>query len=280
MLRLNIRNGLLVLNLLVIVLVAVIVFVPSSTLRIVLGLPFVLFFPGYALMTALFPRQARVAGIERIALSFGLSIAVVSLTGLILNYTPWGIRLESTLYSTASFILTMSIIAWFRQRGLPEQERFDIRFQLRIPSWGTGTLDKTLSIVLVLTIISALGMLGYTAAAHIVGEKLTEFYFLKQQSTEFFTPSNVRVGKEEKMMVGVVNNEYAITNYRIEVRIDGVTNNEVDGITLKQGERWEYYVSFTPTVAGKNQKVEFLLYKNGAAEPIFEPLRLWIDVTN
>ena len=139
--RFKIRSGLLVLNLLVIVLAVVIILIPSSMLRIVLGFPFVLFFPGYALMVALFPRKARMAGIERVALSFGLSIAVVSLIGLILNYMPWGIRLESMLSSTASFIFIMSIIAWFRQRRLPEEECYDIGFQLKIPGWGTNARD-------------------------------------------------------------------------------------------------------------------------------------------
>jgi len=37
---------------------------------------------------ALFPGKDDLDGIERIALSFGLSIAVVPLMGLALNYTP------------------------------------------------------------------------------------------------------------------------------------------------------------------------------------------------
>ncbi|MCK4222104.1 MAG: DUF1616 domain-containing protein, partial [Dehalococcoidia bacterium] len=59
----------------------------TGPLRIVLGLPFLLFSPGYALIAALFPKKGSLDGIERIALSFGLSIAVVPLIGLILNYT-------------------------------------------------------------------------------------------------------------------------------------------------------------------------------------------------
>ena len=172
------RSGLLVLNLLVIVLVVVILFSPSNILRILLGLPFVLFFPGYALMAALFPRKARMSGIERVALSFGLSIAAVSLIGLILNYTPWGIRLESMLGSTVSAILIMSVVAWVRQRRLPEEERYDIGFQPKLPNWGTSAQDRGLSIILVLAVVGALGMAGYLVVAPEVGEKLTEYYFL------------------------------------------------------------------------------------------------------
>ena len=79
-------------------------------------------------MAALFAKKEGMSGIERVALSFGLSIAVVPLIGLILNYTPWGIRLEPILYSVASFILITSIIAWLRQRSLTEKERYDIEF--------------------------------------------------------------------------------------------------------------------------------------------------------
>ena len=76
----------------------------TGPLRIGLGLPFVIFFPGYTLLSALFPKRDDLSGIERVALSFGLSIAVVPLIGLILNYTPWGIKLYPILTSITLFI--------------------------------------------------------------------------------------------------------------------------------------------------------------------------------
>jgi len=135
-LRIKIGNGLLPLNLLVVALIVAIIFSSSSVLRIVLGLPFVLLFPGYVLVLALFPKKEGMGGVERVVLSFGLSIAVASLIGLILNYTAWGITLESTLYSIASFIFILSIIAWFRQKRLIKEARFSIEFQLIVPGWG------------------------------------------------------------------------------------------------------------------------------------------------
>ena len=94
----RVKNELIPLNLLVIALVAIIILFPSNILRIILGLPFLLFFPGYTLVAALFTKKEGMGSIERVALSFGLSIAVVPLIGLILNYTPWGIRTEPVLY--------------------------------------------------------------------------------------------------------------------------------------------------------------------------------------
>ena len=161
----RVKDELIPLNLLVIVLVAIIILFPSNILRIILGLPFLLFFPGYTLVAALFTRKEGMGSVERVALSFGLSIAVVPLIGLILNYTPWGIRTEPVLYSIVSFILITSIIAWLRRGRLPEPERFGTEFQMRLPGWGGGGWDRMLSIILTLTILGALGTLGYAIAS-------------------------------------------------------------------------------------------------------------------
>ena len=66
----------------------------KTPVRIILGLLLVLFLPGYSLIAALFPGKD---GIERIALSFRLSIPVMPRSGLALNYMPFGIRLVPVL---------------------------------------------------------------------------------------------------------------------------------------------------------------------------------------
>ena len=85
---------------------------PIVYARYVLGATFVLFLPGYTFIRALFPEK-ELDNIERAALSMGMSIALVPITGLILNYTPWGIRTTSvtlsllaltTIFATAAII--------------------------------------------------------------------------------------------------------------------------------------------------------------------------------
>jgi uncharacterized membrane protein len=98
----------------------------SGGVRVAFGLLFALFFPGYALISALFPRQGRLGGIERIALSFGLSIAIVPLIGFILNFTPWGIELYPIVISITIFILATSVVGWYRQRKLEPAQRFKV----------------------------------------------------------------------------------------------------------------------------------------------------------
>ncbi len=194
--RIRIRNELLPLNLLVILLIVAIILSPSNILRLILGIPFVLFFPGYALMAALFPKKEGIGSIERLMLSLVMSFVIVSLIGLFLNYTPWGIRLEPMLYSVASFIFITSIIAWFRRRRLLWKERFDIEFQLRMSGWGEAAGDKVLSIILVLAILGALGVIGYVLVTPTAEDKFTEFYILELEGEARDYPSELMVGKE------------------------------------------------------------------------------------
>jgi len=119
-------------------LVAVILFVVVSSMfvvvpplngtpiRAILGLLLVLFIPGYTLVCALFPKNDEMDGIERIALSIGLSICVVVLIGLALNFTPWGIRLGPILLSLSGFSLLMVAITALRRMKVPASERFTI----------------------------------------------------------------------------------------------------------------------------------------------------------
>jgi uncharacterized membrane protein len=87
----------------------------ASILRAVVGFPFVLFLPGYTLLAVLFPKNDDLDGIERIALSIGLSICVVVFIGLGLNFTPWGIRLGPIIMALSAFMLIMTALAAVRR---------------------------------------------------------------------------------------------------------------------------------------------------------------------
>ena len=89
---------------------------PYVYLRYVLGSFFILYLPGFTLIEALFPERAPIQtgtkeldNIERIALSAGMSLALVPLIGLGLNYTPWGIRLDPIFLSLS--LLTVALAA-------------------------------------------------------------------------------------------------------------------------------------------------------------------------
>lgn len=279
-------NDLWLIDILTILLVVVIAFFPSTIARIILGLPFLLFFPGYTLMSALFPKKGSLGGVERVALSFGLSMAVVPLIGLVLNFTPWGIRLEPILISLAVFIIATSGVAYYRRKKLAPEERFTVSFNIRLPLWqGQSMPDKVLSVVLAVAIAGAIGTLGYVVATPRVGEKFTEFYILGPGGKAEDYPTELKVGEEGRVIMGIVNHEQERTSYKVEVWIDGEKAKlRIDGedrdeiiVELENEEGWEREVGFVPQKAGGGQKVEFVLYKEG--KPYFEePPYLWINV--
>ena len=85
-------------------------------LRYVFGSILVLFLPGYALIEALYPK-GELEELVRFALSIGLSLALVPLTGLALNYTPWAIRLIPVAISLAALTLSLLVLALYRKHG-------------------------------------------------------------------------------------------------------------------------------------------------------------------
>jgi len=248
--------------------------------RIALGLLCVLFSPGYVLLSVLFPRQGDLGGIERVALSFGLSVGVVPLIGFIVNYSPWGIRLYPILICTSLFIMITAAIGWYQQRKLPAVDRLHFDSTIRLPKCLAMTkLDKTLSISLIIGILGAVGFLGYVIVTPKEGEKFTEFYILNMEGEAQDYPRQVILGEPIEIIIGVVNHEYQRVSYRVYINVDGVTNDQVVIGTLDHEEKREKRVAITPQVAGEKSRVEFHLYENGEDTPYFQdPLHLYIDV--
>lgn len=254
----------------------------SGALRIALGLVFLLFSPGYTLIAALFPRKSAIGGIERIALSFGLSIAVVPLIGLALNYTSWGIRLYPILISVLAFIVLMVMVAWYRRTKLSPQDRFQLRITEKLPSlkkswFNQGKLDRALNILLVVAILGALGTLGFVVTNPKVGEKFTEFYILGADGKADNYPKEIILGNSAEVTVGIINREQEPIAYTVWVTIEGEDASALGPLNLLNDEKWETSVTLTPTTAGQSQKVEFKLYKAGLDE-VYLSLHLWVDI--
>jgi hypothetical protein len=87
---------------------------PLVYIRYVLGSVFVLLLPGFSLIKTLFPTK-EIDNIERTALSIGMSLALVPLVGLLLNYTPWGIRLTPITLSLLALTTFLTITGVIRE---------------------------------------------------------------------------------------------------------------------------------------------------------------------
>ncbi len=261
-------------------LLSLVVTFTTGLLRIALILPFVLFFPAYALLLALFPRQGDLVGIKRSALSFGLSIAVVLLIGLILNYTLWRIKPYPILISTSLFIGVTSAIGWHRQRKLPETDRFHFPFSIHLPNRaGMINSAKVISASTIIAILVTISCLGYIIAMPKQERKFAEFYILGPGGKAEEYPQGTIAGHEVHLIVGIVNHERQPTSYRVEAKLRGEIISQLTTDSIDYDQKWEQIINFTPQMPGGKQKVEFYLYKNNEAQPYFEnPLHLYINV--
>ncbi|MFO8050597.1 MAG: DUF1616 domain-containing protein [Thermoplasmatota archaeon] len=294
-----------------------------QALRVVLGLPFILFFPGYVLISALYPEKKRyfdrngeptdppsddepeeeekeikgkgLDGLERVALSLGLSIAITPLIGLVLNWTyEWdpehlGIRLVPILASQYLFILVCGIVAVKRRLGAPEEDRFSIVMDLTFPKEHT-TMDKVLTMGIVLMMVLSVGMLIYIIVVPREGESFTEFYVLGPGGMADDYPRNIYLEEEKLVYIGVGNHEHRDMNYTLVMSIDdGAMNTTVesyDHVTLSRsrqpsmplrvqdGATEEIGVNFSVLEVG-SFKLRLLLFLDGEE---YRDLHLWIKV--
>jgi uncharacterized membrane protein len=293
------------------ILAVIFIYVPflnQTPLRVVFALPVVLFIPGYALIAALFPGNKDIDGIERTALSFGLSIAVVPLIGLGLNYTPWGIRLDPIVTSLVIFTTAMLLIAQYRRSIIPNEEQFHVPLKPMIeeakgelfPEESTK-LDRILSIVLIISIIAAIGTTIFVIVVPKEGEKFTEFYILGEEGMAADYPTKFYANTDQNITIGVGNHEYRDINYFVELFAVNQTFNEKTNtskintmellgrkeMTVADNTTEEFDYTFKVKDPDVN-KIQFLLfadsYPNSSVTKFeringsYRDLHLWVDV--
>lgn len=311
--------------------------VNESPVRVVVGLAFVLFVPGYAFVAALFPEAGSppsgdatesgaemppeaspktdvqaasdrgIDGIERIALSFGLSIAIVPLIGLALNFTPFGIRLLPILVSVSGFTVIATALAGHRRLALPESDRF------RVPYWRwladgrrellepASRLDAFLNVALVLALLLATSSVVYAVAVPPQGEQFTEFYLLTEDDDGELVadgyPATLTPGEEATLHVGLDNNEHESVSYTTVVQLERVEGdgNETRVTDRVEVDRWTSTLSHNETriaprtisvtnqLTGENLRLTFLLYRDNVPstptrETAYRELHLWVTV--
>jgi len=256
-----------------------------SPVRLLLGLIYILYVPGYCLTAALFPNKDDLDGIERTGLSIGLSIAIVPLLALLLDRLPWGIRLWPILWGEYGTMALCTRVALSRRASLPVGEAYAPELSWRPRPWWRSLAKPEKRIYMLLA--SALLLAGFsTAWVFLVpspDEFMTEFYILGQEGLAQDYPRQVAPNEEMSVTMGMVNHERDEHHYRVEVwAVDSWADQrqlvaEAKSVVLSPGDEQESLFTWAMPSVGDEQKVEFLLFIDDDPTP-YRQLRLWLDV--
>ncbi len=261
-------------------LIPAVVFTDWLALRLILGIPFLLFIPGYALTAVFFPGKNRLGNTERLAYGIAMSIVLVILDGLLLNYV-WSIDVYPLLVTLESLSLLLLFIAWMRRRNLPLDEQINFEDTSGRPI--RSFMDKALMVLLVIAIIGAGGTAVYAGIKN--NQPYSELYLLGEQGKAADYPQHLKTGEDGQITLVITNHEKQAVSYIIKIvqedgqtLINGAELGEIE-TTLDNGEECSYEVSFRFNAAGEDQKLQFDLYKNNNTNPYLSTY-LRVDITD
>lgn len=223
----------------------------ESVLRVA-GISLALFLPGYALQAALFAGRS-MGRLEQVALSLGLSLAIMSLAGLVLSALRISIRAETMSLTLLIVTIMLAGMAMLRRRGhafMPDNS--PARPQVNIAPAQALLLAGAAVIALVAFWVAALpssqqGIQSYTA---------------------LWMKPHTGISPQSMVEVGINSQEFSSTTFRVELIADGRLVREWPDIRLEPGETW--VVQFNPADDAPAAKVlQANLLKDDARDEIY-----------
>ncbi|WP_255196459.1 DUF1616 domain-containing protein [Halorarius litoreus] len=279
---------------------------PTHPFRLSFEFLLVVFLPGYAAISAIFPKGTEhgetqrskpathrvlenITGVERVGLAFGLSIAIVALLAVVLNNTPWGIRRIPLIVSVNMFTVLATVIAAGRRMRVSETERFSVDIYKWIATNRAklfthhSRIDSALNVLLVLGLVISIISVAYVSTVPPPGTRNTEFYLLTEDDDGELGmsdyPSDFQIGESRPITLRVRNFEYETMEYTVVVKLQEyreVNNstriieerelNRIQTGNLTHDTTWTRTEEITPTMTGDQLRVVFLLYEGDAPE--------------
>ena len=254
---------------------------------------------------AIAAERGGIDGIERVALSFGTSIAIVPLIGLVLNFTPWGIRLIPIVVSLTGFTVATAYVAARRRHALPPSAQFRVPYRRWLQTARTELFepesrgDAVLNVVMVCSILLATASVGYAVAVPKQGEAFTEFYLLTENEDGDLVadnyPQEFVAGENQTLTLGIGNHEHEPMSYTVVVLAqNAVVENNTTTVRAEQqlrrfqpqvadNETWHRQHTVAPTLTGDNIRLTYLLYRgpppaNPSTDNAYREVHLWITV--
>ncbi|MDG6257108.1 MAG: DUF1616 domain-containing protein [Methanomicrobiaceae archaeon] len=283
--------------------------VNETALRVLFTIPLILFIPGYALISLLFPLKEQINPLERFILAVGMSFALAALIGLMLNYTPWGIRLETVSAALCGFSWFTLIVAYYRRALVDPALRFSVSFGRLVRACGAVIAipgpdrHRFLSHLLALSILLALATTVLVMAAPKEGEKFSEFYILGENGQAIQYPRKITLNEPQHLLLGIGNHEYRDVEYLIEVfgvrvntdllsnttRIDSMQLLDRFSLSLASGQELERSYAITMD-SGEFNRIDLLLFTDDVPSDdiqgmeriaaSYRNLHIWVDISS
>jgi uncharacterized membrane protein len=295
------------------------VFPPAA--RAAVALPLVVFLPGYALVTALFPRttasflddeprdpfagavDGALSPTERVAVSFGTSLAVVPLVGLVHSVAGLGFGTSALLGTVNTVVAVGLAVGVVRRVRTPRGER--VSFSPRSWSTALGTVfrrrsraEVVLTAAVLAAVLVATGSLGFALLGPADGESYTTVTLLTENESGEFVMDGYpeTLANESSLVVGVTNHEGQRTAYTVVTELQAVdAANDSTAVradrelgrqnrTVAAGDTWYAEQSVTPgpsiDVAETRLRLRFLVYRGAApADPAVENAYEYVDLS-
>lgn len=293
-----------------------------TPLRAALGVPFALFLPGYALCSALFPaRTAPLTGRDgavlrgpirgdglfwpdRVALSFGVSLACLPVVALVLGVSGLGYAPAVVAAALGSVVVSGTVVGTVRRARLPPGDRYRVPYrrwvdEAREALVGGDALDTGLNLTLVVLVVLAVGTLGYALVSPPAAESYSGFQLLAEGEDGDLVaddyPREFDPGESRQLYVGIDNHEGSTTRYTVVAELQRVETAEGSvsvlererldrfSATLDPGERLRERRTVAPDTTGEDLRLVYYLYRGDApADPdgssAYRSVYLWVDV--
>lgn len=255
----------------------------------VLGVPFLLVVPGYALVSAqlgssddgLAGRATDETGLSttpvvRVALAIPASIVVVATVAVVLSGTV-GVGLPNAVWAIAGVTLVGAVVAGYRRRRRPRELRAAPLRTAWIGARRTFDGSTLYSLAMAVALVALVASIAFAGATGPDREAYTEFYVLTEDANGDLVandfPASVAAGDAVPLHLAVENHEADQRSYDVVVR--SVRNGSGTATTLDRfeigveaGQRAVVERSITPQTPGEDTRIEFLLYKGAApADP-------------
>lgn len=263
--------------------------VRDTPVRITVAVPFVLFAPGYALVSALFPEapgeepggSPGLGTAARVVVSVAASAVVVPALGFVLTATPNGFSLVGFFLVVGAFTVAGTVVAAVRRRRLPPESRYTVAYRppvarLQAELGGAGP-HWTLQIALAVTVLLAVSSAAYAVFVPSQSNGFTEFYVSNgtgEHSVGEY-PTELVYDRSTRLTAAVANRErqpmaYSLVVQLQRVRIEGnrtvvLERRELARTTrrVSPGRTWQFRPTVTPTLRAEDRQLRlvYLLYR-------------------